>query len=503
LKYNEAKIKIDRLFTGGADIGDVVVLAESWGLDGCHNAIMDYIQEAGAKPKTSIQDTLNDTGNAERLFKTYGENLRYIPELNRFTIWDGDFWKLDNPANTETIRLCINVSRVISHETGFGMSDKDFKDVLAWAKSSLSASRLNAMATLVRSLDGITVSLREFDKNPMLLNCQNGTLNLETIEFTPHKQSDMLLRVTSVVYNKAAECPIWIESFLNTIMESSADLIPYLQKIAGYSLTGLNKEQSFFYCYGVGRNGKSTLVNTIVGIMGDYAAQCESDLFMAKQFAPEGHNEALANLQGKRLIATTEVESGKRLAPALLKKITGGESIKTSRKYEHEIEFVPECKIWISGNHKLEIPDATLSIWRRVKMIPFSVIIPESQVNTELFNDLKTEWPGILNWMVEGCKQWQLHGLNDSIAVKRATGQYRDEQDMVTQFIEDKCVIGFEYSVAKSDLYKTFENWNEGQKIGRTDFGQRLRQFGTPGTIGESRSMSERLWTGIGLMTKL
>jgi putative DNA primase/helicase len=500
MNFNEAKLKIDRMLWGGCDIGDVVVAAESWELNGHHDAVMQYIQEAGAKPKTSIQDTLNDTGNAERLFKTYGENLRYIPELNRFAIWDGNFWKLDNPANTETISLCMKVARFIPHETTLGMNDKDFKDVLSWAKQSLSASRLNAMSALVRSLEGVTVSLREFDKNPMLLNCQNGTLNLESGEFSPHRQSDLLLHSTSVSYEKDAPCPIWLEVFLNTIMESSADLIPYLQKIAGYSLTGLNKEQVFFYCYGVGRNGKSTLVNTIIGIMGDYAAQCESDLFMAKQFSPEGHNEQLANLQGKRIIATTEVESGKRLAPSLLKKITGGESIKTSRKYEHEIEFVPECKIWISGNHKLEIPDATLSIWRRVKLIPFNVIIPEERVQPDLYNDLKTEWPGILNWMIEGCKQWQLHGLSDSAAVRQATGQYKDEQDLIAQFIEDRCEVGFDKSVSKSLLFTAFENWNEGQKVGRTEFGQRIKQFGSPGTIGEGRNNHERLWVGIDLV---
>lgn len=500
MNYNEAKIKIDRMFSGGCDTGDIVVSAESWGLDGIRQAVLDYIQECASRPKSNIQDTLNDTGNAERLFKTYGENLRYIPELNKFAIWDGDFWKLDNPANTATIKLCINVAKFISHETTFGTNDKDFKDILSWAKSSLSASRLNAMATLVRSLDGITVSINTFDKDPMLLNVQNGTLNLETNEFSPHKQSDMLLHAANVNFDKNATCPLWNDVFLAIVFDGNIDLLEYIQKIAGYSLTGLTKEQMFFYCYGVGRNGKSTLVNTIVGIMGDYAAQVESDLFMVKQFAPEGHNEALANLQGKRMIATTEIESGRRLAPALIKKMTGGESIKTSRKYEHEIEFVPECKIWISGNHKLEIPDSTLSIWRRVKLIPFNVIINEKDVQPDLFNDLKTEWPGILNWMIEGCRLWRTSGVIDAKAVRQATGAYKDEQDTVAQFIEEKCELGFDKQVSKSDLFKSFENWSEGHHVGRTEFGQRIKQFGEPGTVGESRNMSERLWTGICLL---
>ena len=217
---------------------------------------------------------------------------------------------------------------------------------------------------------------------------------------------------------------------------------------------------------------------------------------MVKQFAVEGHNEALANIRGKRLIATTEIESGKRLASALLKKVTGGESIKTSRKFEHEIEFTPECKVWVSGNHKVEIPDNTLSIWRRVKLVPFTVIIPENEVNPDLFNDLKTEWPGIFNWMLVGCLDSRINGLDDAPAIKTATGEYRNEQDVIVQFVNEKCELAPKNRVAKGDLFKAFELWNEGAKVGRTEFGQRMKNYGNGDVIGEIKS-GGHYWTGI------
>jgi putative DNA primase/helicase len=255
-----------------------------------------------------------------------------------------------------------------------------------------------------------------------------------------------------------------------------------------------------FFLYGLGSNGKSTFITTIRKLTAGYGTKANTSLFMAKDKNSSGPSEDLANLQGKRFVMASEIEDGRRLAVVLIKEMTGGEAIRADRKYEHEVEFQPVHKIWLVGNHKPVITDTTLSIWRRVKLIPFTVTIANTEVDPELPITLEAELASILAWAVRGCLDWQRYGLNEPGIVTTATASYRHEQDMLGNFIEDCCVLESISSIAKSDLKTEYEKWckeNNVDPIIQRTFKARLTEKG----ITEGRNGRERYWRGLRLKT--
>jgi len=254
-----------------------------------------------------------------------------------------------------------------------------------------------------------------------------------------------------------------------------------------------------FFIYGLGSNGKSTFITTIRKLTGGYGTKANTSLFMAKDKNSSGPSEDLANLQGKRFVMASEIEDGRRLAVVLIKEMTGGEAIRADRKYEHEIEFQPVHKIWLVGNHKPVITDTTLSIWRRMKLVPFTVTIPNREMDPDLPAKLESELPGILAWAVRGCLEWQKCGLQEPKAVTNATSDYRHEQDILSDFIDDCCLLIPTAAVSKHELKTAYEEWcnNTGsQPVSQKTFRARLIERG----ITEGKSGSTRYWRGIVLL---
>lgn len=500
MNYETGKALVDTLRGQGKKLADIQTIIAEFNFDGDTDKLDGYLQSISiaGRPEKQPKYARTDTGNAERLVAAYGENIRYIADRDRWAIWNGEGWNYDNPSDTVMLRLCMYAARNIVKETDKEMSKDEFDSFLAWAKASESEGRLRAMASLARSMDGITVSTKEFDANPYLLNLLNGTVDLRTGVFGVHRQEDMLLQVAPVKYTAGVGCPMWL-SFLKRVLNGDPALMRYIQKAVGYCLTGDTKQQIFFFNYGDGNNGKSTFMTTIIGLMGDYAMQSDTGTFMLQFKSSQGHNEGLANLHGKRLVASTEVEEGRRLAVTIVKQLTGGESIRASRKHEHEVEFKPICKLWFSGNYKPVITDTTISIWRRVKLIPFVVKIASDERLPDLGDDLKKEWPGILNWAIEGYLAYQAEGLEDVDAVRLATDTYKQEQDVLAEFIEDKCELGEGNIAPINSLYKAYKGWCEemGQEpLGRTKFGKRLEMSHE---VKKFRDMQTRYYAGISL----
>jgi putative DNA primase/helicase len=438
---------------------------------------------------------LTDLGNAERLVNRYGDILHYCYERKRWLIWNGKVWEWD--AGNKIAALAKLAVRNIYHEAGDEPDEKKRKEIASHAGKSESDPRLTGMINLAQSESNIPIKLTDLDTNPWLFNCRNGTIDLKTVKLMSHRKEDLITVLVPLDFNPDAKCDQWLK-FLNRVTGNNDELISYLQRSVGYSLTGDTRSQTMFFLYGLGSNGKSTFITTIRKLTAGYGIKANTSLFMAKDKNSSGPSEDLANLQGKRFVMASEIEDGRRLAVVLIKEMTGGEAIRADRKYEHEVEFQPVHKIWLVGNHKPVITDTTLSIWRRVKLIPFTVTIANKEVDPNLPAKLESELTGILAWAVRGCLEWQRYGLNEPDTVTTATASYRHEQDMLGDFIEDCCVFESISSISKSDLKAEYEKWckdNNVDPITQRIFKARL----TEKSITEGRNGRERYWRGIRL----
>jgi putative DNA primase/helicase len=357
-----------------------------------------------------------------------------------------------------------------------------------WAMKSLDARRLKAMVELARSEPGIPVVPDDLDRNGWLLNLRNGTLDLKAATLRPHRQADNITRVCRVQYDSAATCPTW-QRCLDRWQHGNVEMIGYLQRAVGYSLTADVGEQCLFFLHGDGANGKSVFLGTILALLGDYAIQAIAELLMMKH--SETHPTERADLHGRRFVATIETEDGRRMAEALMKQLTGGDRIRARRMRQDFWEFTPTHKIWLAANHKPSIRGTDYATWRRVKVIPFAVTIPPEERDPHLPAKLQAERAGILAWAVRGCLEWQRRGLDEPAEVRAATEAYRQEQDVVSAWIAECCVTGPDYRCRGSALLASISAWcktaSETTPTQRT-LGQRLE------TLGYERYTNNGTW---------
>ncbi|POZ58448.1 DNA primase/helicase, phage-associated [Dehalococcoides mccartyi] len=440
---------------------------------------------------------LTDLGNAERLVSQYGDIIHYCYERRRWLVWNGKVWEWDSGNKVTT--LAKHTVRNIYREAGDESEEKKRKEIAGHARNSESDHRINAIISLAESEPGIPVKITELDTDPWLLNCVNGTINLKTGQLQPHRKEDLLTILVPVEYHPSAQCPRWM-SFLSQVTGGNDELMDYLKRAVGYSLTGDTKNQVLFFLYGLGNNGKSTFTMTIRKLLDGYGERMDADDLMLKdRNSGHGPKESIANLKGKRYVVGSEIQDGRKLDVSLLKDMTGGETIKARRLYEHDVEFAPTHKLWLFGNHKPVITDTTLSIWRRVKLLPFTVTIPSEKVDPDLALKLEAELPGILTWAVNGCLEWQRHGLNEPKVVTSATSDYRHEEDILGDFIEDCCLLKPTSTVPKHELKDAYETWcnsTGSQPTSQKVFKARLIERG----VSEGKSGGTRYWRGIALL---
>jgi len=439
-----------------------------------------------------------DVGNAERFVLQYGEVVKYNSKRKMWLIWRGTHWDWDD--NVRILSLAQKTARSIYSEAAI-QEDPRFRRVLSdWAQSSENNVHLKAMVEQVKPR--VVIELNELDQNGWLYNCANGTIDLRTGQLLTHRKEDLITVCVPITYDANAQCSKWL-AFLDYITDHNIELQTYLQKAAGYTLTAEVKEQIFFDCYGeLGNNGKTTFLTIMRSLAGDYGTPVPIDLFLhnTKSNAAQGHTESLANIQGKRFIIPSELERRARLAMGLLKTLTGNDAIKASRKGEHEIDFVPICKIWIYGNYKPIVNETGNSFWRRLKLIPFNVTVPAEKIDKNLPADLQKELSGILNWAIEGCLAWQKEGFGKCDAVTDATEKYREESDELALFIGDSCEIGvgkdfFTTKKAMKDAYSQWSEDNGRYPMRASDFGHSLTGKG----IIDRKRENQRGWLGIKL----
>lgn len=433
----------------GGDVSDWIAAG------GKYDQLFDLADSTDAWEPAEVADQadlhLTDIGNAERFVRQHGEKTLYCPLWRKWLMWDGKRWARDDRG--EVGWLAIETVRAIYGEAKACPDGKKRQELADHAKRTEAYSRLVAMIATARTY--LPVVPTEFDPDPWLLNCQNGTVDLQTSELREHRKDDLITNLVSVDYNPEAECPRWVQ-FLEEIMPDK-DVRRFLQRAVGYSLTGDVREQILFFLYGTGANGKSTFITALIKLLDGYAQQSAPDLLMLSR--GESHPTGIADLAGARMVASIEVEQGRKMAESLVKQMTGGDELKARRLYEDFWQFTPTFKFWLLANHKPTIRGTDEAIWRRFRLIPFDVVFTGEDQDKQLPERLAEEQEGILAWAVEGCRQWQRDGLAAPEAVKIATEEYRQEMDVLGVWLAECCVEAPDAEVRSTDLYNCYRDW--------------------------------------------
>lgn len=414
-------------------------------------SIMRYPAEEGEE----ILKSLNDVGNANRFGNRYKERIKYVRGLG-WLIWNDRCWERD--AVGSITELAKEVASDIYNE-GQLVSSADVRLKIAQhAKASHQAPRLKSMLQLAESLPSLVAQASQLDTHDMLLGVSNGVVNLQTGKLTPAKPEYLMTRHSQVTFDNKAKCPNF-RKFITHITGGDQELENYLQRVVGYSLSGVTTEQCLFFLYGSGANGKSTFLNVVKELLGpELAKQTPSETLMTKRSS--GTND-LARLQNIRVVSANEVEDSSLLAESLVKQMTGGEALTARFHYQEFFEFIPKFKLFIAGNHKPVIRGRDDGIWRRIRLIPFEVTIPKNQRDPHLQDKLRAELPGILNWALHGFQAWQQKGLTEPKLVTEAVASYREEMDIIGAWLGERCTLGAGEKTKGSDAYRYYKLWAE------------------------------------------
>jgi putative DNA primase/helicase len=419
-----------------------------------------------------------DIGNAQRLVKAASGRLRHCVELKRWLWWSGKRWNWDTDGEIE--RLAKRTATSILVEAAFEKDKSRLNELWRWAKESQSVHRVRAMIELAKTERGIPVHAKELDADAMVLGTLNGVIDLRTGQLRAANPEDYVTKFANVIFNSDAKCPKWVR-FINEVFGADQSLIEYVQRVVGYMLTGLTREQCMFVLHGHGANGKTVFTETLKHLLGDYAKMIPAQVLMARKQDNGGATPELVRLRGARLVLASESEEGSLLAAALVKSATGEETISARELYGNPMEFMPSFKLVLATNHKPIIKDDGYGMWRRLQLVPFAVTFPKERQNPTLRLELIEELPGILNWAIAGCLTWQSERLNPPTAVKAATEGYRSEMDLVEGWLADCCVQESNASTPFSQLYDSYEAWhheNGGFKLSRKMLASKLDERG-------------------------
>src|SRR5918992_1081487 len=378
-----------------------------------------------------------DLGNAERFVDTHRDRVMWCPTRKAYLCWDGKRYAWDERG--EAVKLAHLTARSIFHEAADAESEEEQKAITKWALASQNESRINAM--LSQSKPYLAAGMEELDRDPWLVNCQNGTLDLRTGKLKVHDPAD---RITKI--------------------------------------------------------GKTTLVELLHEVLGDYARNTDVETLLIKKYQGVGND--VAALKGARFVSAAEVEKGRRLAESKVKQLTGRDTVTARFLFGENFDFKPEFKLWLSTNNKPVIQGTDDAIWDRIRLIPLTQRFDGSKADPKLPDKLRNERAGVFSWMVEGCLEWQEHGLEEPKTVTDATNQYREEMDTLASFLDEVCVVGAHYRVLAERLYQRYAMWcdNSGErKDPKKAFVARLEERGFERrreTAGVNKG--RYIWLGIG-----
>jgi putative DNA primase/helicase len=403
-------------------------------------------------PKPDAPDTaplLSEDYLALQFTKAHAETLRYVAKWGKWLIYDGAKWNDDEKLQAFT--MARNICRTAAKPISRNNKNKE-------AKTVASARTRAAVISLAQSDPCHAASVDQWDTDPWLLNTPDGVIDLKTGLIRDHDPADYLTKITAVTPDRAMPIPLW-RKFLITITANDIRLQNYIRRMLGYALTGITIEHALFFWYGTGANGKGVLMNTVAKIMSDYHKTASQDTFTTS--TNERHPTDLAMLRGARLVTVSETEQGKRWAESRIKMMTGGDPITARFMRQDFFEYDPQFKLMISGQHRPGLNAVNEALRRRINMLPFTVTIPEKERDKKLTEKLKTEWPGILAWMIEGCLEWQRIGLQPPQIVVDATSDYLKSEDKLGRWIDECCERKDGWWTSSSDLFHSWKSWAE------------------------------------------
>lgn len=418
-------------------------------------------EEDGGGGRRDNAPNMTDVGNRVLLVRLHGENLRWCGAIpgDGWLVWDGRRWQTDDVR--QSMRLASELGEWW-RERANGMFDPhEARKTHKWAAITESVNRIKGCLELTKADPAIGVRRDQLDADPMLFNTPNLTLDLRAPAAYEPRRSDLITRLAGTPALEGAECPTWL-AFLHTIMDGDQTLIDFLQRAVGYSLTGDVSEQCLFILHGNGANGKSTFIETIRHIMGDYAKNTPIETFTMRREG--GIPNDLAALAGARFVTAAESQEGMALNEALVKQATGEEAISARFLNREFFDYAPLFHVWLSLNHKPVVRGTDEGIWRRLRLVPFNVTIPKEKRDRQLRAKLEAEAAGILMWAIQGCGWWRQIGLAPPPAVMEATDAYRHEMDVVKAWIDDCCEVGPTCGPTPvRDLYRSYQEWAKDQ----------------------------------------
>jgi len=438
---------------------------------------------------------LNDTGNAHRFVNNFEEQIKYNVDNKQWMTYNGKYWQHD------IYGMIKNYAEIVIEEMkqeALAAGGEHKKALLYNIKRMLSSGGKDAMIREAQHLKTIPVTNQDFDKDQYTLNTRSGLIGLRTGVISPHEKEKMLSHYTDIEVRSGTP-KLWLK-FLHEIFAGHNELIDYVQCVLGYALTSSTKEQSMFILQGDGANGKSLLLETVTKIMGTYATTSSVEILVERKNHSSNMSE-IARLNRIRTVVTDETEMGDRLRESGIKSMTSDYGLITARfLYGNEFVFKPEFKIFMATNHRPVIRGTDHGIWRRMKVIPFNVIIADDKQDRYLGEKLAHEYPQILNWLIEGSMKWFKDGLKEPKIIGETVKEYRSEMDLVQKWINDNCEIDESYAASSTELFKNITSYIEENKefrMSNTLFGRNLGK-----KFEKSRIGNQTMYKGIRLRIK-
>lgn len=399
---------------------------------------------------------LSDLGNARRFVREWGDKYRHVPGWG-WVQWTDIGWR--QGADEYATQTACGVWRAILKEAELVEDPKDQAKFGKWARDSQSAGRIDATVKLAKVQPELMLGTDDFDADDTLLNCRNAIVNLRTGQTRMIDQNDLITMNTHVMYDPAATMEAWNE-FLLQSTEGDLDMIEYLQRAAGYTLTGSNAEEAFFFISGPPASGKSTFLDALHAALGKYATTTQSETILYQRNQPSPERE-LARLAGTRLVSVSEIREGASFNEALLKQVTGGDRVSGRFLYRETFTYRPQFKLWIATNHDPDARDDAL--WRRLKKISFNHTVPKEKRDPRLkamLRDPEVGGKAVLAWAVEGAIKWYNDGgLKEPDRVKAEVQAYQQEQDRIWHFVQDCIAVAPGAITPLNDMYATYKNW--------------------------------------------
>lgn len=443
-----------------------------------------------------------DLGNARRLVALHGQDLLYCSALGGWLVWDGRRWALDETG--QVVRFAKDTVDSMYDEAMLEKEQTARETLMKHAMKSENAARIRAMVDLAQTEPSISVTPDVFDADPWLLNVANGTLDLRTGQLREHERGDMLTKLAPVDYAPNAY-DVTLDRYLATVTDGDSDFAAYLQRAAGYSLTGDTGEECFFLVLGPAATGKSTLVEALLAMLGDYGLKSSFSAFLESRYQG-GATPEIARLRGARLVAAVESPRDGRLNEVAIKELTGGDTVTARNLYAAPFSFKPRFKLWLAANDCPRMTDTDTGLWRRLQRLPFEHELPEGKRDPKVKQQLCNEaLPALLAWAVRGCLAWQRDGLQPPAVVRTKTAELRADFDPLAEFLAECCVFANEAETPALELRQAYEAWAASmgaRPINNRDWSQRLKARGCESIRTRRDGNPVTMWQDVGLLAE-